>query len=206
MNNNQFPPLEPEKDLPEILPDIPERMEPLEELPVIEELTFTQEEPAEESAAIPEEPVIEEIPVAAECDSEEGSIVPEEPPVVLDVSSEQEEPLIPEKTAEPLLSEAAPEIEETAADIGDDWLDEEEFPVETILPEPEVTAPAPEEILDQEFQEDDQDFPTMMNSQEPKQDKSGFTMSSGNYKGRPKRKKGKQFFSIFSSVQSLSCV
>ena len=48
MNNNQFPPLEPEKDLPEILPDIPERMEPLEELPVIEELTFTQEEPAEE--------------------------------------------------------------------------------------------------------------------------------------------------------------
>ena len=203
MNNNQFPPLEPEKDLPEILPDIPERMEPLEELPVIEELTFTQEEPAEESAAIPEEPVIEEIPVAEECDSEEGSIVPEEPPVVLDVSSEQENPLIPEETAEPLLSEAAPEIEETAADIGDDWLDEEEFPVETILPEPEVTAPAPEEILDQEFQEDDQDFPTMMNSQEPKQDKSGFTMSSGNYKGRPKRKKGEGLLGIPSILATF---
>ena len=203
MNNNQFPPLEPEKDLPEILPDIPERMEPLEELPVIEELTFTQEEPAEESAAIPEEPVIEEIPVAEECDSEEGSIVSEEPPVVLEVSSEQEEPLIPEKTAEPLLSEAAPEIEETAADIGDDWLDEEEFPVETILPEPEVTAPAPEEILDQEFQEDDQDFPTMMNSQEPKQDKSGFTMSSGNYKGRPKRKKGEGLLGIPSILATF---
>ena len=203
MNNNQFPPLEPEKDLPEILPDIPERMEPLEELPVIEELTFTQEEPAEESAAIPEEPVIEEIPVAEECDSEEGSIVPEEPPVVLDVSSEQENPLIPEETAEPLLSEAAPEIEETAADIGDDWLDEEEFPVETILPEPEVSAPAPEDTLDQEFQEDDQNFAAMMNEPKPQQEKAGFTMSSGNYKGRPKRKKGEGLLGIPSILATF---
>ena len=111
--------------------------------------------------------------------------------------------MIPEETAESLLSEAAPEIEETAADIGDDWLDEEEFPVETILPEPEVTAPAPEEILDQEFQEDDQDFPTMMNSQEPNQDKSGFTMSSGNYKGRPKRKKGEGLLGIPSILATF---
>ena len=66
MKNNQFPPLEPENSLPEVFPEIPERMEPLEEMPVIEELSFSQEVSVEETAELPLEPVITDIPVAEE--------------------------------------------------------------------------------------------------------------------------------------------
>ena len=43
MDNNKFPPLEPENHEPEVIPIIPERMEPLEDHPVIEELSFDQD-------------------------------------------------------------------------------------------------------------------------------------------------------------------
>ena len=49
MDNHHFPPLEPDEAFPESLPDIPQQMEPLEDLPVIEELVF------EEQAPVPQE-------------------------------------------------------------------------------------------------------------------------------------------------------
>ena len=89
MNNKNFPPLEPESPLPESLADIPERMQPLEDLPVIEEVTFHQEPlileakeepipdtPAEEPA--PETTVVEE-PVFPKAFLSESEI-PEESP------------------------------------------------------------------------------------------------------------------------------
>ena len=40
MENKKIPPLEPEDSLPEFLPELPQQMEPLDDSPVIRELTF----------------------------------------------------------------------------------------------------------------------------------------------------------------------
>ena len=56
MDKHHFPPLEPENSMPEHLPEIPEQMAPLEDLPVIQELTFEPVIPP------PEPEVSEELP------------------------------------------------------------------------------------------------------------------------------------------------
>ena len=62
MDNKNFPPLEPDRSLPDALPEIPERMEPLKEHPVIEELSFEQDAPATEAEAIKQEAVSPDLP------------------------------------------------------------------------------------------------------------------------------------------------
>ena len=81
MDKHNFPPLEPENSLPESFPEIPEQMAPLEDVPVIEELTFeaapplpepdtSEEEPTEESA------VEETVPAAEEPIPQENAPLP----------------------------------------------------------------------------------------------------------------------------------
>ena len=145
MKNNQFPPLEPENGLPEVFQDIPERMEPLEDAPVIEELSFDQEsEPLSENQ-IPEEiqeetPDILEIPmteetvpveeIPAEIPAEEA-FVPEE---ILPAAQPVEMPQIPAETPE----------EETIPDL--DWLEAESSFIDESVSEPTNPEPVAEEL------------------------------------------------------------
>ena len=101
MKNNQFPPLEPENSLPEVFPDIPERMEPLEEMPVIEELSFTQEVLPEEPANLSEKPVIADIPVMEEVYPEEIPVAEEASDVISEAPENPQQADIPEEPSEP---------------------------------------------------------------------------------------------------------
>ena len=111
MDHNNFPPLEPENSLPDIFPDIPERMAPLEDSPVIEELSFEQDQPvsdvelAEESQVSeiePDEPIVDEIAFSE-------TVLPEDEPIVPEETIMSEEPVLPEDTAEEAPEDAAPE-------------------------------------------------------------------------------------------------
>ena len=129
MDNKHFPPLESENTLPEVLPDIPQRMEPLEELPFIEELSFEEEPSEPELQRAPEESPLSEIP-------------PEEP--VIDELSFREEPLQMEESVsveEPLPIEEPLPVAETLP-VGEPQSVEEPviaedntFPVESPIPE-----------------------------------------------------------------------
>ena len=96
MDNNTIPPLEPDRHLPEVLPEIPERMEPLEDLPVIEDLSFEPETPPPAAEQMPVElpfsdPLPEDITFPVE-------ILPlVEPPVLLEEQfPATEEEVLPE--------------------------------------------------------------------------------------------------------------
>ena len=225
MSNNNFPPLEPENALPEVLPEIPEQMEPLEDQPVIEELTFDQddslpeapeevtEEVPEETPALPEaaaeESVIEElsfpeVPLPEKVTSLPEETLPQEEPADFEAETTmvaEEVPLPPEPSEDPIIP-VAPILPETPTD---DW--------DTImqgLPElcteknsselPEtaaVSTPAPEEeILDHEYRDDGQEFDTMMKATAPKAEPPKSAPQASTYKGRPKRKKGEGLLGI----------
>ena len=83
MDNNTIPPLEPDRHLPEVFPEIPERMEPLEDLPVIEDLSFEPETPPPAAEQMPEElPFSDPLPEDISFPKE---ILPlKEPPVLLE--------------------------------------------------------------------------------------------------------------------------
>ena len=205
MNNNHFPPLEPENSLPEVLPEIPERMEPLEEFPVIQELSFIQE-PQEPEASVeePEQtPEILEIPVVEE-------IIPEpEVPVAEPVSVQA--PCTLEDFAEPMPSM---DPESVPSEASEDeisppeppvalWMESETELIDLPVSDESSAIPVMEEIPDQEYRDDDQDFDILMNQNEPPLEEKPFTMSSGNYKGRPKRKKGEGLLGIPSILATF---
>ena len=122
MDNNKIPPLEPEDSLPEFLPDIPEQMEPLDDVPAIRELTF------------------EEIPSATP-EPEDVSNMPTEETAVSDTADEmvlEEIPFIPEETEEPLVPEQESAHE---TDLPEAMSDQQEGDILTV-PEvhPEIMA------------------------------------------------------------------
>ena len=196
MNNKNFPPLEPEKPLPESLADIPERMQPLEDLPVIEEVTFHQEPlileakeepipdtPAEEPA--PETTVVEEpvFPEAFLSESAIGEESPEEIPFPMSVS----QPDIPEETQTVELTEIEVSAEEplVEADMAD-------VPLQSMPPLPV----SEEETADQEYRDETSSFEELMGKTVLQPEKTEPITMSTMYKGRPKRKKGEGLLGI----------
>ena len=121
MDKNFFPPLEPDKGLPDVISDIPEKMEPLEDLPLIRELSFEQEPQEEEcvpdESSLPEEPteplntepVIDEIPF-------EDKIVPESVEIIPEETGLQEAAVLPEETVSEQDS-VIPESEEQLPEL-----------------------------------------------------------------------------------------
>ena len=193
MDNKNFPPLEPEHSMPEFLPDIPEQMEPLEDRPVIEELTFDAEVPA--SSEIPDEPQILELPMeesgSGDMSETEITHIADPAPVIIEsepVEIPDAEPLpAPAEfvTVEDILPELLEEIPELAA--ADDHSDD--------LSEIPASVPV-EEIVDQEYRDDGQDFDTMMRAAAPQPETEKLLSPSIGQKGRPKRKKGEGLLGI----------
>ena len=216
MDNNKFPPLEPENHELEVIPIIPERMEPLEEHPVIEELSFDQDTQPEKmpedeitsSESLLEEPVIEEIP-SSEILAEEPVIdeitfreewIPKEPvsPVAeeplrispADISNEvsQTQPEPAEKEPETVTAEIPEQVPEISEPEEDftEFLEAPEIPREEEI----------EESKDQEYQDHSQDFDKLMQDSVAKPEKSQIPKMIGTTKGRPKRKKGEGLLGI----------
>ena len=148
MDNNTIPPLEPDRHLPEVLPEIPERMEPLEDLPVIEDLSFEPETPPTAAEQTPEELPFSD-PLPEDITFPEEILPLEEPPVLLEEQfSVTEEEVLPESEipADPSESDIVPPVFQ---DTPEEMLS---FPetglfAETVVSSepdfPEVTLPEP---------------------------------------------------------------
>lgn len=212
MDNNNFPPLEPENSLPEVLPEIPERMEPLEDLPVIEELTFVQESPAQEEGT--EEPETPETPE----ESGTSEVSPEESVIAEVVFGESALPEEAVCSQDPEI----PETEPSEADFPEPMTQPEILPdVQTQdpqepLPQPAQEAEAEEEAAsawypehndmpppvseedtpDQEYRDNSQEFDAMMKASAPQPENAPPAAPAVSYKGRPKRKKGEALLGI----------
>lgn len=182
MENNNFPPLEPENDLPEVFSDIPARMEPLEDLPVIEELTFRQESAGE---------CIQEPPVS---DTAKDKVS------LSDTQLPQDAAPTPESTQEDIAF-CEPFVQK---EILDDDFPMTQHVMETYKKRTPDAEPASapqtvvlEEIPDQEYRDNSHDFEEMFQTAaaprlEPAQPAPLVVTS----KGRPKRKKGEGLLGI----------
>ena len=167
MDNNKIPPLEPENHQPDELPAIPEKMEALEDLPVIEELAFEQEPQVEKNIsddplpfeAVPEEPVIGEITFPEE-------ILPQEP-VCFETESPQEEITAEETTSLPPFQPEIPEVMEPVTAEPDPEDDFFAFLESQQMPVPEPAEESVPEAKDLEFQDHSQDFEKLMKEPEP---------------------------------------
>ena len=203
MDNKNFPPLEPENSLPELLPDIPEQMEPLEDRPVIEELTFDSEAPA--AVELPDIPEIVELSMEEVVPQE--SVEPDIPeiieePALQDVPEHSEEvlpetpvavPTPPEiSTVEDILPELLEEIPELAA--ATEKNDEQ--------PDSHAAVHA-DEIVDQEYRDDSHDFDAMMQAPAPQPEIPQSAGPAVTQKGRPKRKKGEGLLGIPSILATF---
>ena len=189
MDNQNFPPLEPENSLPEVLPEIPEQMEPLDDTPVIQELSFAQE--PSKAVEIPEETPVEE-PVPEEILPEEIPAVEEEPETPVEIPTEE---VSPEPVAEPEIPQEEPSQELP--------MEPEILPEEMTLdvsaseiPEPEETVPVLEEAEDLEYRDDSRSFDTIMRPFTGETEAPTNTEAPLTGKGRPKRKKGEGLLGI----------
>ena len=113
MDNKHIPPLEPENPMSESLTDLPKEMEPLEDRPVIEELTF--------DSALPEMQTVQEEPEAPE-PSPDASIPEEtsfpESAEITDTVALQEEPELPTSESADAAFDAAPGTEGSSREKG----------------------------------------------------------------------------------------
>ena len=215
MDNNNFPPLEPENSLPEFLPDIPEQMEPLDDQPAIRELNFEDntlpmpEAPeadpvtdpaAPEIACEPEEPVIEEL-ICEEPLPEEEIPLAQEP---AEASVPDEAAVIQTENAFLTPPDTQPEIQPDdhamdAHGLLEHGQDEPPFDM-SILDHPELLEtpePVPvEESADQEYLDNSQDFETMFQQSPSKPESKQPADQNFSSKGRPKRKKGEGLLGI----------
>ena len=222
MDNKKFPPLEPDASLSEAFPDIPRQMEPLEERPVIEELSFEQDAPTEES--LPDEPPVpeisEEIPVIGELAfQEETELYPEaDPHIPCGEADIPEETVLPEPPETPESMPAAldtlPAVSESpeesqAEDYGSAMMQDDPTPqwedTDSLLTESQNTLPLPETELseDLEYRDDSADFENLMNSSPPQPVSSAPVNPAGTTKGRPKRKKGEGLLGIPSILATF---
>ena len=185
MDDLNFQPLEPENPHEEALPEIPERMEPLEDQPVIQELSF------EEASSVPDVgTVVDEV----------SENIPEtffEPGADAEIAVESDSNFLMEP-------EMHPEIEADHHAMEAHGLlehDQEETPFDFAnLDKPElITDPVSlpgEENLDQGFQDNEQDFEAIFHASSPEPEKKQPPQPAVVNKGRPKRKKGEGLLGI----------
>ena len=211
MDNNNFPPLEPDNSMPELFPEVPERMEPLEDFPEIQELAFEEEPPVTEPEPVSDEPALSEMP-AEEPVIEEMTF--QEEPIYVEPGAFSEE-MIPQEVTETPEEVLAEECIVTPLETLEPQV--EEAPVETSLPE-EVLLEVPEDLMeppvdppsepleeaaDQEYRDNSQDFETMMKVQVPEPEKPKAPEPFVAPKGRPKRKKGEGLLGIPSILATF---
>ena len=189
MENNKLPPLQRENSLPEDFPDIPEKMDPLgnlpvteespEELPVIEELAFEPEDTAGEltEETSHQETVPEELPM--EAPSEQHDAAPEVAATITEEVLDHVDVVIPMMDQTETLPDVPEQIEKAP-----EW---EEIASE--LPETEETE-------DYDYRDNGQDFDTMMKAPAPEPENVQSAPTSFASKGRPKRKKGEGLLGI----------
>lgn len=213
MENKQFPEQEDSGISPEVQPDVPAVPETPEELPVIEPLTFSPEEP------VTEEPVPQE-PVSPAPEAEEASPAPEEPQNVEETPADTGAAFMeripdvsldyPEPESSPLTSiEPSPQIvpDDPAMDShGMLEHGEEEPPFDmNLLNDPDLIlpeeAPVVEEVQDQEYRDNGKEFDAMF--QAPKEPKKEPELPRQTHKGRPKRKKGEGLLGIPNILATL---
>ena len=204
MDNKKFPPLEPENNLPKVFPEIPEKMEPLEDLPLIEELSFEKEPQAED-------PISDSVPLTECAEPAFGEIAFEEDILPETTTDIPEDSGIPEEicSAEPIVSDSGftdSENRNTAANAMPKLSpssEPEEIPPEpeTVLPETSDTTEVPtvfqtEEPSDQEYRDNSEDFDNLMQEPAPQPEKMRPSSAMSTTKGRPKRKKGEGLLGI----------
>ncbi len=198
MENTHFPPLEPENSLPELLPEIPKQMDPLEDRPVIEELAFDSDVPVmqtiPEEPEVPEEFLPEDAPAAEQTEISETVTLPEEP----ELPTPQTQPTDSAESMVPL----------TQADLSPDPqpdtvpLAETEFVNPADIPDssPSVHYEEPE---DHEYRDEGLDFDAMMQSAAPRTEPEKPAEPAIAPKGRPKRKKGEGLLGIPSILATF---
>ena len=222
MDNKEFPEQEPLPVFPENLADSPVPVDLPQEVPVIEELTFSSDTPEiqelpfapspepEPSRPEPEEtePAEEEAPVEESCTEETLSEEPcpdaapfEEPIPEESATEEPAQPSLQERLADPepaqeiLPDQQAMESHGMQAHGAEDPLDPELLAMLGQIPTAqEVPAPR-EDVLDQEYRDNGQDFDAMFHSPAPKKQEQPLPQRQ-THKGRPKRKKGEGLLGI----------
>ena len=184
MNKNNFPPLEPENSLPDDLPEIPEQMESLDDMPAIRELSFEEAAPSDISEAEPEA-----LP------SEEAEAVPPEEPVPPAESFSDDVLTLPAEHPEIQADERAMDFH----GLLEHGQEEPPFDM-NLLDHPELMEtpdPVPvEDSQDQDYRDNSQDFDTMFNAPAPEPAKPQPAEPAVVNKGRPKRKKGEGLLGI----------
>ena len=206
MENKKIPPLEPEDSLPEFLPELPQQMEPLDDSPVIRELTFEPEDPLSRKEEAPSDAWEEPVPAEP---------LPEEPSVPQELFPEPSFPgEAPEPGAEPVtdpeeggflsVPEVHPEIQADAHAMDfhgflEHGQEEPAFDM-SLLDHPELMEtpePVPvEEYADQEYRDNSQDFDAMFQAPSPEPEQQEPAQPAFSSKGRPKRKKGEGLLGI----------
>ena len=157
MDNHHFPPLEPDEAFPESLPEIPQQMEPLEEMPVIEELVFKETPPATTEAPSVAE---SELPMEEEAPCAEIAPVEENLPAAIP-SAEEVQPEIAVEHHDEDFPEFPMALNETLT--ADSTPPEDMPPLE--VPTPQIS----EETPDQEYRDDSQEFEAMFHAPAAKQ-------------------------------------
>ena len=201
MDNKNFPPLEPENSMPELLPDIPKQMDPLEDRPVIEELIFDSETTAVPEA--PEEAETPELPLEDIVPNE--AAVPESSEIQKTASLREESELSAAEPQDLTFTESLMSFSEPAEAF-------EELPEPETMQEESAEVPAAppsppaEETEDQEYRDDSQDFEAMMQTTESQPEAAKPTEPTEPAiapKGRPKRKKGEGLLGIPSILATF---
>ena len=192
MENNNFPPLEPEEALPKELPVLPEQMEPLEDLPVIQELLFEESSdevlPDEQTGA---EEFLPAMQTSTVQEAAAGEPVSQEAielePDKLFLEPEQHPEILADHQAMDIhgLLEHAPEAPPAGSAL----------PEEPVLPQIPA-APVLEEAPDQEYRDNGQEFEAMFHAPAPEPQKEAAAAAQLSTKGRPKRKKGEGLLGI----------
>ena len=166
-------PLEPENPPVGSLPEIPEQMEPLEEQPVIQELSFEEMPCCEEYQPAAEEP-------ETFCQIPDAPVIPEEDPLSVPQTHE-------EIVADDDAMDANGLLEHGQVELPFDL---------SSLDDPELTENPAEDPLDLAFQDNEQDFESMFSTPAPEPEKKQTPQQAVVNKGRPKRKKGEGLFGI----------
>ncbi|MBR1972173.1 MAG: endolytic transglycosylase MltG [Oscillospiraceae bacterium] len=206
MDKKEYPELEETTVLPEEQPAPP--VEPVEDMPVIEELTFSAE-PHVELPSVPNEIEPDETPIPEAMPELESAPAAKEIPGDPQPAPSAEPAVLPmpeEVSAE--ASQSAPAevvapieiLPDTQAMDAHGMLDhgEEEPPFDmSILDDPELAIPEEppvEEIQDQEYRDNGKEFDAMFHAPAPKQKEPEPPRQAP--KGRPKRKKGEGLLGI----------
>ena len=195
MDNHHFPRLEPDDAFPESLPEIPQQMEPLEDIPVIEEPVFDENT----TSPVEEIPVIDKALPDPELPAEElpspGEITPAEETPAVDILS------VPEATPEITTEFQEEDFSEMPAQYGDVIPADPDHPEDPL--QEELILQMLEEVPDQEYRDNGQEFDTIFQAPVPKQNSDQPAAAQESVKGRPKKKKGEGLFGIPSILATF---